>query len=112
MSEVDTAWHAGLRPPYSWNDNTKNLWPGINPNAYSIGIEHEGFDDGQPWPDAQIQSSSRLVADICHRYSIPITRAHVVGHHEIDSQHSCPGRAGPVDQIVALASQIPLSPST
>ena len=104
VPEAQIAWHAGIPAPYVWADNTKNQWPGSNPNAYSIGIEHEGYDDGQPWPDAQVHASAALVAWICARYAIPIDRAHVVGHHEIYSGHSCPGAACPVDGIVDLAT--------
>lgn len=104
VPEAQIAWHAGIPAPYVWADNAKNQWPGVNPNAYSIGIEHEGYDDGQPWPDAQVHASAALVAWICARYTIPIDRAHVVGHHEIYSGHSCPGAACPVDGIVDLAT--------
>jgi N-acetyl-anhydromuramyl-L-alanine amidase AmpD len=100
------AYHAGIPKPCVWADESKNPYPGRNPNVYSVGIEHEGFDDGQSWPEAQVQASAALVADICTRHQIPIDRAHVVGHHEIFAGHSCPGSACPIDRIVELAAAI------
>jgi N-acetyl-anhydromuramyl-L-alanine amidase AmpD len=106
VQEDHTAWHAGIPAPFKWNDNTKNKWPGANPNSYSIGIEHEGFDDGKPWPDTQVQASASLVADICKRHGIPMDRQHIVGHHEIYAGHTCPGKACPIDQIVSMAAAL------
>ena len=106
VPEQMVAWHSGLPAPCVWNVQAKNSHPGVNPNAYSAGIEHEGFDDGKPWPDAQVKASAALVADICHRNGIPIDRAHIVGHHEIYAGHSCPGSACPIDLIVATAAAL------
>ena len=104
VPENQVAWHAGLPAPCVWNDQSKNPQPGVNPNSYSIGIENEGYDDGKPWPDAQVQSLGALVADICKRYNIPIDRNHIVGHHEIYAGHSCPGVACPFDRIISAAA--------
>ncbi len=78
---------------------------GVNPNTYSIGIEHEGIG-GVPWPQVQVEASARLVADICHRHKIPIDRNHVVGHHEIYAGHDCPGPGCPLDRLVELAAAV------
>ena len=106
VPEGQIAWHAGIAAPCIWNDNEKNLWPGINPNSYSIGIENEGFDDGIIWEEAQVTALVELVADVCKRHSIPCDRAHVVGHHEIYAGHTCPGSACPLDRIVTAAAYI------
>lgn len=108
VQEDHAAWHAGIPAPCVWNDNTKNKWPGKNPNSYSIGIEHEGFDDGKPWPIAQLKASAALVADICNRYKIPIDRNHIVGHHEIYAGHTCPGKGCQIEQIVHWAAVPPM----
>lgn len=105
VSESDIAWHAGIKPPCVWVAENKNLRPGINPNVYSIGIEHEG-QSHEPWPDNQIRTSARLVADVCRRNGIPVDRAHIVGHHEIYAGHDCPGSGCPLDVIVAMASKL------
>lgn len=78
--------------------------PGVNPNNYSIGIEHEGTADGE-WPGTMYEDSAVLVADICARRQFPVDRTHVVGHHEIYSLKTCPGR-GDVDRIVRMAQAL------
>lgn len=62
VRDDDVAWHAG---PV---------------NGYSIGIEHAGRAGQTPaeWDDdysrAMLERSARLVAALCHRYSIPVVR--------------------------------------
>ena len=62
VREEDVAWHA----------------PGANRNG--IGIEHAGFAKQTPadWADefstAMLAQSAQLVAEICKRYDIPVTR--------------------------------------
>jgi hypothetical protein len=94
VKEGDSAFHAGtiVRP----------TWPGlkveggkpVNPNLYTIGIEHEGLGlSASAWPPAQRSASLSLVADIARRWSIPIDDRHVIGHHAIRaSKPDCPGR--------------------
>lgn len=96
VDESLAAWHAGRveRP-------TAELVldrPGINPNEYTIGIEHEG-DGTEELTDAQRAATIELVRDICTRHEIPIDRYHIVGHHEIYAPKPCPG-AIDVDALV------------
>lgn len=100
VNEGDTAWHAGRIHNPTW----AGIRPGINPNAYTIGIEHEGKAD-EVWPDAMYEASAELVADICRRWSIPCDRAHIVGHREIYGLKTCPGR-GDVDRLVRMAGAL------
>ena len=72
------------------NPTWKLLRPGINPNDYTIGIEHEGKAT-DPWPDAQYQASAELVAAIAQHWSIPIDPDHIVLHREIHGDRPCPG---------------------
>lgn len=96
---------------YQWVDEADAAWAngatgrgGRGDNLDSISIEHEDggrFDD--PRPDVLYASSSALVRDVCLRYSIPIDRAHVIGHRECDfSSTACPD-ALDMDRIVAGA---------
>lgn len=78
---------------------------GVNPNLYSIGIEHEGTPTDE-WPDEMIEASAQLVAQLAAGHEIPLDRDHVVGHHEIFSAKSCPGDKCPIDQIVERAKAI------
>ncbi|MEV6564650.1 N-acetylmuramoyl-L-alanine amidase [Streptomyces kronopolitis] len=78
VSERNVAWHAG-----NWDYNTR-----------SIGIEHEGWIDDPAWfTDALYSRSAQLTAAICHRYSIPKDREHIIGHVEVPgSDHTDPGQ--------------------
>lgn len=102
VQEQDQAFHAGTvdRP-------TSALVAAMaphGPNAWSIGIEHEGQATDE-WTDEQYAASVGLVADICKRHAITIDRDHIIGHHEIRFGKSCPGM-GDVDRIVAMANGV------
>jgi N-acetylmuramoyl-L-alanine amidase len=100
VRDEDQAWHAGRV-----DHPTAPLVlarPHVNPNAYSIGIEHEGMGTA-PLTAPQQAASVALIRELCQRHSIPIDRAHIVGHHEIYSRKECPGKID-VDRLVALAA--------
>jgi N-acetyl-anhydromuramyl-L-alanine amidase AmpD len=86
VHETDTAFHAGIVVNPTW----PLLKPGINPNFYTIGIEHEGLP-GDIWPDAQIDTSAALVGEIAQRWNIPLDDLHVIRHHQIRASKTCPG---------------------
>jgi N-acetylmuramoyl-L-alanine amidase len=86
VSEEDTAYHAGTPVNPTW----RLLRPRVNPNFYTIGIEHEGRAQDQ-WPDPQYATSAELVAEIARRWSIPIDADHIVMHREIRGNKTCPG---------------------
>ncbi|HVH98433.1 MAG TPA: N-acetylmuramoyl-L-alanine amidase [Enhygromyxa sp.] len=71
----DRAWHVG------------------SSNAYSIGIEHEGFVDEPAWYTWEMYTASALLARwLTDELDIPRDRDHVVGHVELPNQtHSDPG---------------------
>lgn len=88
VKETDTAFHAGTVDRPSW----KGLKPGINPNFYTVGLEHEGLSGGAyPWPDAQLAASLALARQIAARWGIPLDADHIVPHHEIRAGKTCPG---------------------
>ena len=107
--QSDAAWHAGRVNAPTWkmiqlsNDTNK---PGyINPNFYTIGIEHEG-DENTDWTNEMYQSSSYLIAAIAKRWNIPIDRDHIIGHHEIYSLKTCPGTKVDLDKLIQMAIAI------
>lgn len=103
VSEEDTAWHAGrVNAPVAPIVLERR---GINPNNYSIGIEHEG-SGREELTDAQRASSIALIRDICLRHTIPIDRRHIIGHREIFSFKTCPGKIS-VDRLVSEARAVP-----
>jgi N-acetylmuramoyl-L-alanine amidase len=103
VDEKDTAWHAGVVTTPSWSlikkvgDNSY-----INPNYYTVGIEHEGTVETD-WTDAMYQSTSSLIAEISKRWNIPIDRNHILGHHEIYAVKACPGSKVDFTKLIALA---------
>lgn len=60
-------------------------------NSHTIGIHLSGnFNLADP-TDKQIESCAMLVAHLCEKYHIPMDRAHVVGHREVNDDTDCPG---------------------
>jgi len=100
VKEGDTAWHAGRVDRPTW----KLLKPDINPNLYTIGIEHEGYAN-DIWTDEMKRASAALIRDICLRWQIPIDRDHVIGHYQIASyKPNCPAaKKDVIDELIALA---------
>jgi N-acetylmuramoyl-L-alanine amidase len=101
VSEEDTAYHAGIPVDPTW----RLLWPRVNPNFYTIGIEHEGRAQ-DPWPDLQYAVSAELVGEIAARWSIPIDADHIVMHREIRGSKTCPGFIFSREKLLSL---IPLA---
>ena len=75
VRDQDTAWHAR------------------SGNAYSIGIEHEGWVDDPAWfTDSMYRSSAALTRHLTGRYGIPRDREHILGHVEVPgNDHTDPG---------------------
>jgi N-acetylmuramoyl-L-alanine amidase len=112
VKEEDTAWHAGRVNSPVWGlIKPSGRGQYINPNYYTIGIEHEGYEDTE-WSEAMYVSSSRLVAEISKRWNIPLDRQHVIGHHEIYALKTCPGRRVDLHRLILLASGQPEAAST
>lgn len=107
VQEENTAWHAGIvRYPTSALVLSRL---GVNPNAYSIGIEHEGGYVGDPNPEdfteAQYKATAGLVAQIAKKWKISLDRIHIVGHREIRIDKTCPGLRVSVERIITMAGE-------
>ena len=87
VKEEDTAYHAG----------------NLTVNKESIGIEHEGGPD-IPVTEITVQTSIKLVSDICRRYNIPADSQHIIRHSDVKATQ-CPGTL-PVERIIAEVSKI------
>ena len=92
--ERDKALHAGSKTQNGWNDR-------------SIGIEHEDWaHDKEPPSLAMLKASAKLVADICKRRNIPVSRTHIIGHNEVPgATHTDPGPLWPWDLYMELVEQ-------
>jgi len=102
VKETDTAYHTGIHGTDFARATAQVVKdrPNVNPNQYSIGIEHEG-QAGDVWPDAMLRASRALVKQCAATWNIPLDRYHVVGHHEIYFGHTCPGPSVIMDAYVA-----------
>ncbi len=104
IPEQRVAWHAGKGV---WNGEEKYT---NKMNKYSIGIEltaigskndmkqyvSSSYYNSIPkafigFTDEQYESLVALLSDICHRWSVPIDRDHIIGHSEYSSLKTDPG---------------------
>ena len=86
VEEADTAFHAGTVVEPTW----RLIDPKINPNLYTVGIEHEGQPQ-DTWPDEQFRACAALVREIAGRWNITLDRDHIIMHREIRASKMCPG---------------------
>lgn len=109
VNEDDTAFHAGIVV----NPTAKLVLasPNVNPNFYTIGIEHEGHAE-DAWTPQQSAASAALVADIAARRSIGLDVDHVFAHHEVRASKTCPGSLQKARDILnlAIAQALPTQP--
>ncbi|WP_255308329.1 peptidoglycan-binding protein [Streptomyces marincola] len=94
VRDADTAWHAR------------------SGNAYSIGLEHEGWVNDPAWfTDAMYRSSAALTRHLADRYGIPKDREHIVGHVEVPgNDHTDPGPNWDWDRYMELVGGDPGEP--
>lgn len=76
-------------------------------NSQSIGIHICGnFEFDEEYPTSkQVESVSMLIAELCAKYNLPITREYVLGHYQLNST-ACPGKnvIAILDDIVGKAN--------
>ena len=78
-------------------------WPlltGINPNYYTVSIEHEGYT-GDVMTEEQYQATLSLHRWLIALLGLPVTRDNIIGHYRIDSANKarCPGAGFPWDKL-------------
>jgi N-acetyl-anhydromuramyl-L-alanine amidase AmpD len=95
---TDSAWANGPRCNPDLSNPLAAMWQaaGLNPNHYTVSIEHEGktsFERGGSLTAAQWSSSEQLIAWLCDRFGLTPDRTHIIGHYQLDSctRHDCPG---------------------
>ncbi len=118
VREEDAAWANGVVNRPSWP--LLDRFPGVNPNLYTLSIEHEGYP-GEPFTEAMYRASLDLTRWLVFRWRIPVDRDHLIGHYRLDSvdRPDCPGPAFPWDRLFAdlaadpvLAGPFPDVPAT
>ena len=115
VSIRDTALANGLRPAgNSWftrsNKPVSPSWPdivaGVNPNVYTISIEHEGFP-ADPWTQPMAEANNRLLQWIAAQTGLTYLPHHtLIGHSEIDpiDKPNCPGPQADLERIAFEAN--------
>lgn len=89
------AWaNGGVNKP-DWS-----LYSGLNPNNYTVSIEHEG-ESGDVMPEAQYQATLALHRWLIGELGIPVTMDNIIGHYRIDpvNKANCPGSGFPWDRL-------------
>ncbi len=97
VSVCDTAYGNGDVANPTWQD----IIPGINPNFYTISIEHEGYFTDK-WTAAMYDANNRLLVWLADQFSFTYIPYHtLIGHCEIDSvdKANCPGPNVEYDRI-------------
>jgi len=102
VRDEDSAWaNGGVKKP-----NWRLLIPRVNPNRYTISIEHEGYGanggDGT-LTEPQYQATLWLHRQLIKKYDLPVDQDHIIGHYRIDSVNrpNCPGPKFPWDRLFA-----------
>lgn len=105
VKDSDAAWGNGEVHKPSW----PYLIAGVNPNSYTVSIEHEGVPT-EPLTEPQYQASLWLHKQLIAKYAIPIDRDHIIGHYRIDSVNrpNCPGPKFPWGRLFADLTQKPV----
>ena len=107
VDEKDTAYHTGNVLQPTWGHLQKDAAGRfINPNYYTIGVEHEGRVNDE-WTDAMYASSASLLRYFSETFP---NLAHlergvnVVMHREIRADKACPGFKVDLDRLIAEAT--------
>ena len=91
------------KPMPAWADPNTSL------NWQTLSVEMEGYaatiHKTMPRGGAQWNAVVRWVADRCATHSIPLDRAHVIGHYEVANNRTDPGQLD-IDQIVRDATAL------
>jgi hypothetical protein len=95
VDENDSAFHAGIVVNPKWD----LLKPRVNPNFYTIGIEHECLA-GQQCTKDQLWASAQLIGEIADRWAIALDDRHIIGHQLIRASRQCPGSALVVSELL------------
>lgn len=105
VSSSNTAWANGVINNPNWN--LLKRYPSVNPNDYTISIEHEGYFNKPATPD-QFLASVSLAAYLCYHWGIGrsgnsfnlIPYVDIIGHNQIDSVNrgNCPGKKINIEQ--------------
>ena len=96
VKDEDVAWANGSVKEPSWD----LLIEGVNPNLYTLSIEHEGFSK-DIFTEAMFKSSIELTKHLMVKWDIPAEKNRFIGHNEITiNKPDCPGPNFPWDRLL------------
>lgn len=84
VADENTAWHAGRIYNPTWKLPIEN----VNPNYYTIGIEHEILGS-EAMTIEQFEASTRLIAALAKKFNIPLDNKHIIKHKSIYAKKTC-----------------------
>lgn len=104
VRDEDTAWAQGVvvKPTATFVTKTH---VGVNPNAYLLSIEHEGFGTTD-FTEAQYKATSQLVKELCIKWNISIDSEHIIRHNTINGAKTCPGIMS-MEKLLKMAKSEP-----
>lgn len=93
VKEEHAAWHAGIVENQTWN-----LYTGINPNYLTVGIACEGRS-GDPFTEPMTESLIALTRRVMEDNMIEFDPDKLIGHYQISGTRraNCPGPSFPWD---------------
>lgn len=92
----------------------------VNPNWYTVNIEHEGFSvdpvsyeydylyDEGVWPEAMVRSSVEVNAFVCGEYGILPSVDTIIGHYQTNTitRMDDPGGAWPQGRVIQSVKEL------
>lgn len=103
VREEDCAWANGKKVNPTARVVLDNI--NLNPNLFTISIEHEAFNN-EDLTEIQYVNSSALIKEICQRCGLPINRETIIGHREIRADKNCPGKVS-LEKLIGLTFSPP-----
>ena len=108
VDEKMSAWANGI----VWNPASKivkeRYLKNISINKISISIAASGFANDNP-TETYYKSASKLLKEVCERNGIPIDSEHVIPHHSVRRDKTCPGRISTA-KLIDMAKNPPIQP--
>jgi N-acetyl-anhydromuramyl-L-alanine amidase AmpD len=104
------AWANGVINKHDRSINwlTECALKGLNPNNYTISIEHEAsrhdMINRNEMPNLQLDASLRLCSKLLHDIGLQPGRQTIIGHNQIDSisRANCPGVINIQDYLIHI----------
>lgn len=102
VEDHETAWANGLIVGSVW----KGLEPHKNPNLYTLSIAYAGTGAKGP-TFQQVMALANQIKVWAKQWNIPLDDAHIIPHHAIRTDKTCPGKYCEVSALRFIAERLP-----